>query len=337
MTVIYAILIFCLLIFVHEFGHFIVAKACGVKVNQFALGMGPAIFKKQKGDTLYSLRAFPIGGYCAMEGEDEDSDDPRAFNKKASWQKALIVVAGAFMNLVLAIIIMIAISFFAGTATTTMDIVQDNSPAQAAGIQPGDTIVEIDGKEVDEWMDIYTFISESTGETIAITAIDKNGNEKNIVSGFVVSEDGRRVIGISPTKEHSLIDATVTGVKGTWQLAVGMVDIFKQLFTGDVSADELSGPVGIVAVVNDTASLGFVYIAYLTALISLNLAIVNMLPFPALDGGRLVFIVIRKITGKAITDEIEGKVHFVGIMLLFALMIYVTWNDIMRFIVPIFN
>ena len=116
-----------------------------------------------------------------------------------------------------------------------------------------------------------------------------------------------------------------------------MVDIFKQLFTGDVSADELSGPVGIVAVVNDTASLGFVYIAYLTALISLNLAIVNMLPFPALDGGRLVFIVIRKITGKAITDEIEGKVHFVGIMLLFALMIYVTWNDIMRFIVPIFN
>ena len=121
MTVIYAILIFCVLILFHEFGHFMAAKLCGVKVNEFSLGMGPAIFKKQKGDTLYSLRVFPIGGYCAMEGEDEDSDDERAFNKKAAWKKAVIVVAGAFMNLVLAVLIMIGISFAAGTSTTTVD------------------------------------------------------------------------------------------------------------------------------------------------------------------------------------------------------------------------
>ncbi|PWM64583.1 MAG: RIP metalloprotease RseP [Eubacteriales Family XIII. Incertae Sedis bacterium] len=337
MTLIYALLIFCLLIFFHELGHFTLAKLCGVKVNEFALGMGPAVLKKQKGETLYSLRAFPIGGFCAMEGEDEDSEDERAFNKKAAWQKALIVVAGAAMNLLVAIVIMSAISFYVGTSTTTIDTVQDGLPAQAAGIESGDTIIAINGITVSEWRDVYTFISESDGETIRITLTDADGSERTVATETVADADGRRIIGITPTTERHLISSVKTGVQNTWALGASMLDVLKGLFTGGVSASELSGPVGIVAVVNDTASRGFIYIAYLTALISLNLAIMNMLPFPALDGGRFVFIIIRAVTGKAITDEIEGKVHFAGILVLLALMLYVTWNDIVKFILPIFS
>ena len=337
MTVIYAILIFCVLILFHEFGHFMAAKLCGVKVNEFSLGMGPAIFKKQKGDTLYSLRVFPIGGYCAMEGEDEDSDDERAFNKKAAWKKAVIVVAGAFMNLVLAVLIMIGISFAAGTSTTTVDTVSEGAPAQLAGIEHGDTIIAIDGNEVDTWSDIYTFISTSEGDTVTLKLLSEEGTERTVVSGLMQDETGRKIIGITPMTEHNLWNSMISGAKNTWIMGVSMLDIMKQLFTGNVAASELSGPVGIVAAVNTTVSLGFVHIAYLTALISLNLAVVNMLPFPALDGGRLVFIILRRITGKAITDEMESKVHFAGILLLFALMIYVTWHDIVRFVLPIFS
>lgn len=337
MTLIYALLIFCLLIFFHELGHFTLAKLCGVKVNEFSLGMGPAVLKKQKGETLYSLRAFPIGGFCAMEGEDEESEDERAFNKKAAWQKALIVVAGAAMNLLLAIVIMSAISFYAGTSTTTIDTVQDGAPAQIAGIESGDTIVAVDGKEVNEWSDVYTFIEECEEETVQITLVKKDGSEKTVVSGVIDDGTGRNIIGITSKTERHFIASVKTGVKNTWALGASMLDVLRQLVTGGVSASELSGPVGIVAVVNDTVSLGFMYIAYLTALISLNLAIMNMLPFPALDGGRLVFIIIRAVTGKAITDEIEGKVHFAGIVVLLMLMVYVTWNDIIRFILPIFS
>ena len=154
MTIIYAILIFCLLIFVHEFGHFIVAKMCGVKVNEFSLGMGPAIFKKQKGETLYSLRVLPIGGYCAMEGEDEESDEPRAFGNQPAWQRACILVAGAFMNLVTCVVLLIIMSLAIGQATTTIASIEPDSPAMNAGIKAGDTIVAVDGKEVDEWADV---------------------------------------------------------------------------------------------------------------------------------------------------------------------------------------
>lgn len=335
MTIIYAIIMFCLLIFIHELGHFMAAKACGVKVNEFALGMGPAIFKKQKGETLYALRAIPIGGYCAMEGEDEESEDARAFNNKPAWKKAIIVVAGAAMNLILCILFLIIIALYTGTVTTTIDQVTAGSPAEAAGIQSGDKIVAVDQKKTDDWVSLVTAIGTAKEEVTL--EVERDGQNLTLTSELTEAEDGRMVIGIVPVREHNVLTAIKDGTVNTWNMTKMMVDTFRQLFTGDVSVKELSGPVGIVYAVNDTAQYGFVYLLYLTALISLNLAIVNMLPLPALDGGRLLFIIVRKITGKAITDEMEGKVHFIGIMLLFALMIYVTWNDIVRFIVPIFN
>lgn len=335
MTIIYAIIMFCLLIFIHELGHFITAKACGVKVNEFALGMGPALFKKQKGETLYALRAIPIGGYCAMEGEDEESEDARAFNNKPAWKKAIIVVAGAAMNLLLCVLFLIIISLYTGTVTTTIDQVTDGSPAAEAGIRHGDKIVAVDNKPVEDWTQLVNAIAGA--EEQVRVKLERGGETLTVTSDLTKGEDGRQVIGIVPVREHNVLAAIKTGTMNTWDMTKMMGQTFKQLFTGDVSVKELTGPVGIVYAVNDTAKYGFVYLLYLTALISLNLAIVNMLPLPALDGGRLLFIIVRKITGRAITDEMEGKVHFIGILLLFALMIYVTWNDIVRFIVPIFN
>lgn len=337
MTIIYAIIIFCLLIFVHEFGHFIAAKACGVKVNEFSIGMGPAFFKRQKGETLYSLRIFPIGGFCAMEGEDEDSDDERAFNRKPAWQRAIVLAAGALMNLITAVILMIIIAFWSGQATTVIDQVLDDSPAYEAGLETGDEIIDINGSEINEWNDIIGIIGESGEETASITVI-RDGKEETLTSSMEYDEEaGRYKIGITPVIEHNVIASVGAGIRNTGDMTVMMYDIIKKLFTGEVSTKELSGPVGIVYAVSDTAKAGIIYVVYLAALLSLNLAIMNMLPFPALDGGRLLFLIIRKITGKRVTDEMEGKIHFIGIVLLMLLMVYVTWNDIFRFIVPLFS
>ncbi len=263
MTIIYAILIFCVLIFVHEFGHFIAAKACGVKVNEFSIGMGPAFFKRQRGETLYSLRILPIGGFCAMEGEDEDSEDERAFNNKPAWQRAIVLAAGAFMNLLTAVILMIIIAFWSGQATTVIDDVQDNSPAYEAGLQAGDEIVAVDGERIDDWEEILSLIGAGEGAETDITVL-RDGREMTFSTQPEYNEEaGRAMVGISARVSHNL--------------------------------------------------------------------------FPALDGGRLLFLLIRKITGRRVTDEMEGKIHFIGIVLLMALMVYVTWNDIVRFIVPLFS
>ena len=336
MTIIYALIIFCLLIFVHELGHFIVAKACGVKVNEFAIGMGPAIFSKQKGETKYSIRVFPIGGYCAMEGEDEDSEEPRALNNQPAWQRACILAAGSVMNFITCVILLIIIAFWMGTATTTIDQVAEGSPAEKAGIVSGDTIVSIDGQEIGEWDDLIQSIGYSKEETAEIT-VERDGKEEVLtVAPEYDKETKRNMIGITPTMEHSFGKSIIGGIKNTGSMTVMMYQVLKQLFTGEVSVKELSGPVGIVYATNEAAKSGIMYVIYLAALLSLNLAIINMLPFPALDGGRLLFLVIRLFTGKRVSDETEGKIHFIGICLLFALMIYVTFNDVIKFILPIF-
>lgn len=337
MTIIYAIIIFCVLIFVHEFGHFIAAKACGVKVNEFAIGMGPAFFKRQKGETQYSLRIFPIGGFCAMEGEDEDSEDARAFNNKPAWQRACVLAAGPIMNVLTAMLLLIVIATWSGQPTTTVKQVLDDSPAYEAGIQAGDTILSVDDKEIKEWNDLLTAVGKTSADTVSMEVL-RDGKTMTIESRVEYDKEAQRnKVGIAPAVTHNVIKGTVSGVKNTGTMTVMMYDILKKLVTGEVSVKELSGPVGIVYAVNDSAKAGVIYVIYLSALLSLNLAVMNLLPLPALDGGRLLFLAIRKITGRRITDEMEGKIHFVGIMLLLLLMVYVTWNDIVRFIVPIFS
>ncbi len=336
MTIIYAILMFCVLIFIHEFGHFIAAKKCGIRVNEFALGMGPALIKKQRGETTYSLRAFPIGGFCAMEGEDEDSEDPRAFNHKKPWQKAIVVCAGAAMNVILAIILMCIVSYTIGVASTTVDSFVKGSHAAADGMRAGDKITAIDGTAIRAWDDVSKALdNKKKNETVAITVV-RDGRTQTIKTQLMENQN-RAMIGISPKMVKDPGRSIITGFTSTWGLTKSMYVIIKQMVTGKVAMNQMSGPVGIVYMVNKSASRGFVYFLYLMALISLNLGVFNMLPFPALDGGRLVFIIVRSFTGKAITDAVENRINFAGLILLFGLMIYVTWNDVIKFIVPHFQ
>jgi regulator of sigma E protease len=365
-TAIIAILMFCLLIFIHELGHFLAAKACDVKVNKFALGMGPAIFRKKKGETEYSLRIFPIGGFCEMEGENGDiessaddpskekaetdididtgnseiipvSENPRAFSNKKAWQKILILFAGPAMNALLALVLMALILFGMGTATTTINKVMDGSPAAAAGLQSGDRIVSIDGKKIEEWTDVSNAVNTEDRELsdkIEVVA-ERDGKEVSVTTS-VMEEDGNKLIGIEPQRRHSVWGAVSAAPGYTWDLTKQMYGAVKQLVTGQVSTRELSGPVGIVYLVNKSTQAGIISVLYLVALISLNLGIFNMLPFPALDGGRIVFVLIRKITGKLISDKVEAMVNAGGMLLLLLLMVYVTWNDVLRFIAPLF-
>ncbi len=332
MTIIYALIMFCILVLVHEGGHFIAAKSVGVKVNEFSVGMGPVLLKKMKGETQYSVRLFPIGGFCAMEGEDDESEDERSFGKRPLWAKAIIIVAGSFMNLVLTIVVLAGIVLYIGVPTTTIDGFSDVSPAKEAGILSGDKIISIQQQAIKDWNDITEAISDQKGEKVEIV-VDRDGKDISYTMNLVEEEGtGRKIVGILPEVSRNPFTALEKGAESTWVMTVKMVEVIGQLVTGEVSTKELTGPIGITVAVSDSVKYGFIYVANLAALISLNLAIVNMLPFPALDGGRLVFLIIRKVTGRTITDEIEAKVHFVGIMLLFALMIYVTWQDIGRFI-----
>ena len=335
MTIIYALLIICVLIFFHELGHFMAAKACGVKVNEFAIGMGPKVLKKQKGETLYSVRAFPLGGFCAMEGEDEDSQDERAFNRKSVWKKAIIIVAGAAMNLIIAIILMIAVNYMNGVPTTTISQVEENSPAYTAGIQKGDKILSINDKKINSWDDVQAVKNAVNTRELNIK-VQRKDTELNIKT-TLKENDRNKIIGIVPVSEKNIVKAIANGPAATWNMAKSMYSGLYSLITGKVSAKELSGPVGIVYLINKGISRGFATVLYLTSLISLNLAIINMLPLPALDGGRLLMVIIRRLTGKAISSKVEGVIHAVGLGLLLLLTIYVTWNDIVRFIVPIFK
>ena len=330
------------MIFPHELGHFIAAKKCGVRVNEFAFGMGPVIWKKQRGETLHTIRLFPIGGFCAMEGEDEDSDDERAFGNRKPWQKIVVLAAGSVMNVLCAILIMCIVVGVRGFTTTTIGNVDAGSAAEAAGLMAGDKIVRMTTGGTDYEIETWTEISEainSVGEegTITVEYVRDGETESTSVtpvltestdsSGNAVS---RYVVGISSKISHSPIKCLVGGAQSTWAMTKLMFSALAQLFTGQTGADELTGPVGMVEMVSKTSDYGLWYYGFLTALICINLAVINMLPLPALDGGRIIFVLYSLITGKPVSEKVEGTVHLIGLALLLLLMVYVTFNDIVR-------
>ncbi|ETJ99016.1 RIP metalloprotease RseP-like protein [Eubacterium nodatum ATCC 33099] len=327
LTVILALVLFLFLIFPHELGHFMMARAVGVKVNEFAFGMGPAVWQKQGRETLYSIRIFPVGGFCAMEGENEESDQEGAFNNKPWWAKILVLIAGAAMNVLIAAVVMSVIILISGTATTTVDKVENGSPAQIAGLKQGDKIEYISGKKIEDWNDVSKSIGNK-GKKIEIK-VSRNGKYE-IFKINPRKEKDRYVIGITPVIEKSPSKAIIGGFKSTWYITRQMYKSLGMLASGNVAMKDVSGPVGMIGLVHQSAARGLISFFYLVALISLNLAIFNLLPLPALDGGRIIFVIIRMITGKAITDKQEAMVHGAGMVLLLSLMVFVTWNDIIK-------
>ena len=322
---------FVILIVPHEFGHFITAKMMGVKVNEFSFGMGPSIWQKQGKETLYSVRLFPIGGYCALEGENEDTGDPRAFNSKPGWKKIIILLAGVTMNMITALLIVSMVLLYAGEPTLTLNKVESGSPAYTAGVRPGDTITAVsetgssEKTDIKEWNDLTGFNEKNHDGYVLY--VDRGGKEKSFT---VVPEkkDNRYLIGISPVISHNVIHAVRNGVISVGRMTGMIFEGFAMLFNGQASVDDLSGPVGIVSAVNESTGYGIVYYLLLTAMMCVNLAIINVLPLPALDGGRILFVIIRKVTGKMISDELEAKIHAIGMALLLALVLLITFKDV---------
>ena len=332
-TIIIVIIMFEVLVVGHEFGHYITAKIVGIKVNEFSIGMGPAILKRKKGETQYSFRAIPFGGYVAMEGDDEDSDDSQSFSKQPVSHRMLVVVAGAVMNYIMAIVILIIMSLIVGSPSTGLRDVVDGSPADLAGLQAGDKIIAVDGNSVNSWQDITDAITAKTeGETINFE-INRDGKELELNNIPVLkNENGGMYVGIYAAYEKNLIYSIKYGFKGSVDLLKLMYKSLAMLISGEASVKEVVGPIGIVSIMGDATAQGFLYVLYITALISVNLAVINLLPLPALDGGRLLFLILCAITRKELDPNIEGRIHYVGFMLLIALTILITIKDVNQFI-----
>ncbi len=331
LTAIAAIFVFLMVILFHEFGHFIVAKKVGIKVNEFSIGMGPKIFQKESGETKYSIRLLPIGGYVSMEGEDESSNDPRSFNNVSAPSRIAVVAAGAIMNFILAIIVFSIVSFNVGMQTTTIAEIIENSPAEQVGIQAGDKIVGINNNDVKNWDSMVQKINTANPNEEMIVTVLRNDEKINYTLIPEITDENIAIIGIRPVIKKSFLSSVKGGFQKTGFMIKLMFQFIGMLFRGQVGTKELSGPVGVIHTIGEVAKYGFINILYLIGFISVNLGFFNLLPIPALDGSRIVFLIIEILRGKPIDPEKEGFVHFIGFVLLIGLMIVVTYQDIIRF------
>ena len=348
MTIIFAILLFSLLIFVHELGHFVAAKLSGVQVNEFSMFMGPAIWKKQVGETLYALRCIPIGGYCAMEGEDSDTENPRSFQKAAWWKRLIILVAGSAMNLIAGFLIVVIVNSFAATPVPQIDSIRTGSSvACVGGLQVGDEVLELGGNTIESTSDFNAILQRDPSVTEFDILVRRNGQEllledvPMIRKEFPADAEGEaglfyginwkiRSLTLPEVIQQSFDDCVYFG-KLVW-LSLGMI------FSGEAGLKDMAGPVGIVSMMSDTVAASesvasaALSLLYFGAFIAVNLGVMNLLPIPALDGGRVVGLLlttaVETITKKKIDPKYEGYLHGAGMILLLALMAIIFFKDI---------
>ena len=338
------ILILGSIVFVHEFGHFIFAKLMGVYVYEFAIGMGPKLWRKKGRETEYTLRAIPIGGFCMMAGEDLEDDDLKKVPKdkrlqsKKPWQRFLIMFFGAGNNFIFAILLLFLIGLIWGGTSMEPVItsVTKNSAAAISGIESGDRILEINGHSISTTDDISLYLAIADPEEASDIKVEKEDDsvktysvqpKKKKVDGEVVYQYG---IGMVQEKEYGFFSAIEFTYKKTVSIFKQMAITIGYLFTGGISISQLSGPVGIFSIVGNQSSAGIMNIIYLIAFLSINVGFINLIPLPAFDGGHILFILIEKIKGSPVNPETENKIHTIGLFLLMLLMIVITFNDILR-------
>lgn len=328
-----AILLFLILIIIHEFGHFIAAKLLGVRVNEFAVGFGPKLLKWGKGETKYSVNLIPLGGYCAMEGEDQTSGDERAFCNKKPWRRFLIVVMGAVFNLLLGLILVgITLIPQKRFTTTTVDSFHENAVSVQHGLQEGDKITHVDGRKIFTTYDLSYAFSNIDDNSIDITVI-RDGKKTELENVKFKSEEIEDI-------NYLTVDFYVKGkdktflsfISHTFETAVSnCAVVYRSLFdliTGRYGIRAVSGPVGVTVAISNVAKQSLNALIQIMALITINLGLFNLLPLPALDGGRLVFILFEMIFKKTVPQKYESVIHAVGFMLLIGLMLLVTFKDI---------
>lgn len=347
MGIVIAIIIFGIIVTVHEFGHFIAAKLSGIKVLEFSVGMGPKLLKFGKGETAYSLRLLPVGGFCAMEGEDDSSEDSRSFRRQSVWKRIIVLFAGAFMNFVLGFVLVVIMTSM-GSSVPTMEIsgfsgvrnddgtVEYYASSYEAGLRHGDIITEMDGMHIFSTTDLSYMLGQSGVHDVEVL---RNGEKLLFENVKFFDSQGGGVIDFGLVyKDKTPLNVLSYSAKDS--VAIGRLVwlSLKDLVTGKYSADELSGPVGVVTTIDQTAQQGenmrdkAMSLLYLTALITINIGIFNLLPIPGLDGGRLLFCLIEIIRRKPVKPEHEGYVHLAGMVLLFGIMIFATYNDIVRLV-----
>jgi len=347
MSIVFAILLFSFLIFIHELGHFVAAKLSGVQVNEFAIFMGPALVKWKRGETQYSIRCIPIGGYCAMEGEDEDSDNPRAFGNAKWWKRLIILVAGSFMNFVVGVLIVAIVLFCQPNYATTQiaNVEEWSTLASDGGLQVGDTILELDGKRIHIYEDFTLDTMLLPDGNYDITVL-RNGHkvlleDVKMARQPVQDESGNTTMlyGISFMMAETTPESVPDRILPTaFNYVRSVIVSIQMIFSGQAGFNDLAGPVLIVQMMSESAAAApstsgaIVNMLYFGGFIAINLAVMNMLPLPALDGGRTVALLlttgIEAVTKKKINPKYEGYIHGAGMILLLALMAVVLFKDI---------
>lgn len=342
MTLIYFILVLSITVFIHELGHYIFAKKAKVHVYEFSLGMGPKVFgfKRKNDETDYSIRLFPIGGFVSMAGEEINDDNSIEESKKLyakSWlQRFSVIVAGVSFNFMLAVILLFIIGLFNGMPENKpiINSLTEGYPIEVSGIKKGDMIVEVNGKSIKSVDRLVLELRIHSGETIKIKVKNEAGTKEVSVTPKIEKVDGKDVykygFALESNIEKGLLPALEFAVTKTYNLLEQMVIVITSLVTGDMKLSNLSGPIGIYSVVGESAKAGFINVVYLTALISINVGFINLLPIPAFDGGRLFFLLIEKIKGSKVNPKVENMIHSMGFILLLLLTLIIAYGDILK-------
>lgn len=322
------LLMFMLLILVHELGHFLGAKMSNIKVNEFSIGMGPSIYKKQTEETLYSLRALPLGGYVAMEGEDSESSDERSFENASKFSRFITVLAGPMMNFITAFIIFLIINLTIGVKLPIINEVLKDTPAYTANLQKGDRIIAIDDKNINTFNDMISATNASNGKEISVKFI-RNSEEKEIKL-TPKKDENYYYMGFSSQRDKSLIVAIsysffmiIDTISGIWNSLIMLV-------SGAIGLNALSGPIGVVKMAGQVAEKGFIPLLMFISIISINLGFFNLLPIPALDGSKILLILIEAITGRKINKKLEQTIAVVGFISLLGLIIIISVKDVIN-------
>lgn len=343
-TIISAVLVFGFLIFIHEFGHYISARIFKVKINEFSIGMGPKLvwYDSKKTGIRYALAMFPIGGYVAMAGENEESDDPNSFNKKPAWQRFIITAAGAFINIVAGFLAMIILTSMIPIGSTTIGEFADKSEtgyeisSSESGLMAGDTVIRVDGKRVKILDELSYEIMRKGNEPIDITVI-RNGEEITIADVVfpTVTESGQSFGSMDfrvRRAEKTFGNFMTFSFRKSFLIVRMCWESLFDLITGRYTLAAVSGPVGISSAIGNAAKEGITSLLYIVSLISINLGFMNLLPIPALDGGRLITVLFEMITRKRVPEKIEGMINTVGLMVLLLLSFVIMIKDVVQLI-----
>lgn len=336
-TILAAIFVFGLLVLVHELGHFITAKMVGMRVEEFALGFGPKLLTKQYGETLYSIRAIPLGGFNKIAGMDPSEEkDERSYTAKPVWARMIVILAGSVMNFILPIFLFFGVFFVSGIDTPSSEPVLGevlaHKPAELAGLKNGDRIVAIDGQPIDSWKSFVENIQNGSGRVLKVE-YQRDGSVMNtsLIPEYDVTAQ-RALIGVIAsvnTYHPGFVESAQLAVKNTGFIIYKMLEGLGQMVTGKTEAD-LAGPLGVAQMAGDVAQLGFDRLLGFAAALSINLGIINLLPIPALDGGHFVTLVLEGVRGKPLNEKYMYYAQMIGFLLLMGLMIFATMNDFSR-------